>query len=269
METLFPVNPSTTDDFKELIELYLKDKHDFRVHYKIIKFVEKHFDTSELDRLKEKYFIDDATIRTTKDCEKYFKRKYIIIKLEHIIRLGLHRKERCNVLDLGSGFGWFSLLCKLLGHTPYCIDAHPPISAEFYHESIELFGLKRQLHTILPFQPLPDMPMKFDVVVALQVCFNLYKKHYDWGVGEWAYLIYDLEKRCCNKDFVFYIEFNLHSTDRHHGLHYSDILKQWLEENNFKFYNNNKIVIYQSSDNKAPMQPWFEKYEQARICLNE
>jgi hypothetical protein len=248
------------DNFRELVELYSKNTNDVIVRYKIIRFVKKYYDIDKFNQIKKKYIIDSAALNTIHS-KKYFDEKYILEKLRHVIALGLHKKESCNILDLGSGFGWFSLICKLFGHTTYCLDAPPPISAQFYSESIELFGLQRILHTIRPFQPLPAMPMKFDVVVALQVCFNLYENHFCWEVGEWSYLINNLEKQCCNKNFVFYIEFNWHKSDRYHGLRYSDIMKQWLEENNFKF--NDKIAFYKSCD-KAPMQHWMEKYEKSK-----
>jgi hypothetical protein len=234
------------------------------VQDEIRQFVRSRIDMDKFNQIKQKYVGDEDLLTTVRPI-KYFSDTYIFVKLKNIIALGLHKREPCNILDLGSGAGWFSLLCKFLGHTTYCLDAVPPISAEWYGEVIELFGLQRKLHTIRPFQHLPEMPMKFDVVVALQVCFNLYGGHFDWGVGEWSYLINDLQ-RCCNKNFLFYIEFNKHKkTDRHHGMFYSDIMRQWLSENNFKY--DNRYALFQSTS-KFPLQESMENYEKSREPLD-
>ena len=73
-----------------------------------------------------------------------------------------------SVLDLGCGGGFFLYVCQQLGHT--ClgldIDVFP-----LFTQLLDLFGVERRVCAIKPFEPLPDLGRKFDLVTAFSIDF--------------------------------------------------------------------------------------------------
>lgn len=116
--------------------------------------------------------------------------------------LELHRLVGKRILDIGSGCGWFSLLCKELAHEPLGMD-HPARSL-FYRESCELMGIPVIEHDILPFTPLP-VPGKFDVVVLLMSSFYIHDTY--WEIAAWKYFLHNLDA-LLSEDGVILFELN-------------------------------------------------------------
>ena len=117
-------------------------------------------------------------------------RRWLRLNIVRAQDLKLHRVPPKSVLDLGCGGGFFLFVLQQLGHT--ClgldIDVFP-----LFTQLLDLFGVERRVWTVRPFEPLPDLGRKFDLVTAFSIDFNRISKEDWWGPREWAFLIDDLK----------------------------------------------------------------------------
>jgi SAM-dependent methyltransferase len=98
---------------------------------------------------------------------------------------------RLRILDIGSGSGYFLHVLKCLGHDVLGMD----IDAEpVFRETFALLKLPRVIHRIEPFEPLPDLGAKFDLITGHMTCFNRRADGTHWGREEWDYFLNDLLK---------------------------------------------------------------------------
>jgi SAM-dependent methyltransferase len=155
---------------------------------------------------------------------KYFDvDRYLALNVERAVRLGLHLPQPArHILDLGCGFGYFAFVCEQLGHHVLGVDCEPePTSdARCYEPVIELLELRRALHRIEAFSPLPALGGPFDLVTAYQICFSQHESAARWDVAEWRFLLSDLEKRLA-PDAQLLFSFNWSAL---HGEHFSEEL---------------------------------------------
>lgn len=112
-------------------------------------------------------------------------------KLLLVRRLGLHKGPPRRILDLGTGAGYFPLLCRAYGHAVAATDLD---DNPLYNDMVEALGIERRVHRILAGQPLPDMGGPFDVVTAFQVCFNGHKSPQLWRAAEWRAFLEDVAR---------------------------------------------------------------------------
>jgi SAM-dependent methyltransferase len=97
-----------------------------------------------------------------------------------------------RVLDLGCGGGFFLFVLQQLGHTGLGLDID---EFPLFTRLLELFQVERRLWTIRPFEPLPDLGRKFDLITAFSIDFNREsKRDWWWGPPEWAFFLDDLER---------------------------------------------------------------------------
>ena len=123
---------------------------------------------------------------------------YLPLNVERAIRLGLHRGTPARrILDLGCGFGYLIYVCERLGHRALGVDCEPEAQsdARCYAHAIELLGVRRALHRIEAFAPLPALGGPFDLVTAYQICFTDHESPDRWDVAEWRFFLADLEKQ--------------------------------------------------------------------------
>lgn len=132
------------------------------------------------------------------DLERWLPKYITIARL-----LALHRTTGKRILDIGSGCGWFGLLCKELGHEPLGLD-HPERS-RFYRECCEIMGIPVIDHDISPFTPLP-VPGKFDIIVLLMSSF--YIQHTYWEIPAWRNFLQNLDE-LLGKDGIILFELNM------------------------------------------------------------
>jgi SAM-dependent methyltransferase len=97
-----------------------------------------------------------------------------------------------RVLDLGSGPGYFPLVCRGEGHHPLALDLD---DEPLYGELVRFFGLPRHVHRIEPMRPLPDLGAPFDAITAFRTCFNVKADGRPWETEEWAFFLSDLRQR--------------------------------------------------------------------------
>ena len=78
-------------------------------------------------------------------------------------RLELDNSQPIDVLDIGTGPGYFPFVCQKLGHR--CVALDRPGEFPFWQAIRRWLGVNRVVeHTIKPFEPLPAEIGRFDLV---------------------------------------------------------------------------------------------------------
>jgi SAM-dependent methyltransferase len=130
-------------------------------------------------------------------------------RLELAIRqarfLQLDRCKPLRLLDIGSGAGYFLFVCKRLGHSVMGLDLDWPL---MYAEMFELLEMPRKIWRIEPFQPLPNLGGRIDLVTGFAVCFNSHGSNSVWGVKEWDFFLDDVRKNVLSPRGEIYFELN-------------------------------------------------------------
>jgi len=137
--------------------------------------------------------------------------------------LHLHRCQQQAVLDLGCGGGFFLFILQQLGHSGLGldIDAFP-----LFRELLDLFRVERCVWTIRPYEPLPDLGRKFDLITAFSIDFNREsKRQWWWGPSEWAFFLDDL-KRHLNPGGRIFLGLN----PKEDGAYYTPELREFFLE---------------------------------------
>ncbi len=114
--------------------------------------------------------------------------RWLRLNIERAQDRKLHRCGPQSVLDLGCGAGFFLFVAHRLGHRCLGLDADV---FPLFSELLELFAVERRIWTISPFEPLPDLGRKFDLITAFSIEFNR-KGDWWWGPAEWAFFLDDL-----------------------------------------------------------------------------
>lgn len=115
---------------------------------------------------------------------------FLYMAYQHFVYAGLPGSPPLDILDLGTGAGYFPLLCRLRGHRVLATDLPEP---EFYTEMVQLLGVERVVHRIERFTPLPDWG-RFDLITGFLVVFNNHRVENLWGPAEWDFFIRDLRE---------------------------------------------------------------------------
>ena len=121
----------------------------------------------------------------------------------NIVRAQDLKLQRCppkSILDLGCGGGFFLFVAQQLGHRCLGLDAD---SFPLFPQLLDLLKVERRLWTIHPFEPLPDLGRKFDLITGFSVEFNR-KADWWWGPPEWEFFLNDLERHLAPGGRVFF-----------------------------------------------------------------
>ncbi len=147
-------------------------------------------DKVSLERIKEKYYNpkDKVTSRKYLDLEEWMPTNTKRIR-DVMLRPAPPKKR---VLDIGCGTGFFLHIAQTLGHEVLGMDIP---SHKLFDEMCALLRIPRILHTIEPFQKLPDLGAPFDLITAHMTCFNRYEDGKRWGPKEWEFFLDDIETR--------------------------------------------------------------------------
>jgi len=116
-------------------------------------------------------------------------KKWMDVNRVRVRRLELDYGRRKQILDIGSGAGYFLYICKWLGHEAIGLDID---EVPMYPEMTHLLGLQRVVWRVQAFVPLPDLGRKFDLITAFMICFNNHNQEDLWGVPEWDFFLEDL-----------------------------------------------------------------------------
>jgi SAM-dependent methyltransferase len=178
---------TTGEAFASSVDRFYRWQHPLRTE-ELLRDV----DRKKLDAVCQKYHVPGEV----KAWPKYTNvEPWIESAVHHVRELRLDRGPKLSLLDIGSGAGYFLFVLKHLGHEVFGLDLDEP---EFYGEMFALLGLERVVWRIEPFQPLPEVARKFDLITAFAICFNGHGSDKVWGQKEWEFFLDDLENRYLN-----------------------------------------------------------------------
>ena len=136
--------------------------------------------------------------------------KYLNMKpwmLDNVWRahlLGLNNsKPSKNILDIGTGNGYFPHICRQYRHNVRSIDVDfNPI----FNALIKLLKIPRLDYAVKAYENIPKFDIKFDVVTGFHTYFNGHRTDHVWTWKEWEFFMKDLKNNLCNPGAeVFFI----------------------------------------------------------------
>lgn len=139
-------------------------------------------------------------------------RKYL--QLDFMLPYNLYRyytmelqrpRPGMRVLDIGTGGGYFPMICKHFGYDVQTLDVD---TWEIFNEMTRFFGLERAVHRVRAFEPIPAFEDRFDVITALQTTFNLPSKDEVWNSREWEFFLDDLRDNHLRSGGVIHVDLN-------------------------------------------------------------
>ncbi len=168
----------------------------------------KHIDQPALAAIGTRHA---SALKPGENWTKYFDApRWLKLNIRRAQDLGIDRvKNRSlRVLDLGSGAGYFLLVCRELGHTGIGMDVPEPA---FYGDVFKQFGLERVVASVESQQPLPASLLaggKFDLVTAFSISFNVRPPSGLWTPEDWDYLLNDIRDRFLLPGGKIYFDLN-------------------------------------------------------------
>ena len=102
-----------------------------------------------------------------------------------------------DILDIGTGAGYFPLLCQLKGHQVHSTDlpfTEDIPATHFYQEMMDLLDVSCTGYRIQPFTQMPSFGGRFDLITGFLVVFNNHREADLWGPEEWAFFLDDLRQ---------------------------------------------------------------------------
>jgi SAM-dependent methyltransferase len=117
--------------------------------------------------------------------------RWIMINARRAVALGLAEvDQQRRVLDIGTGCGYFPLVCKHLGHEVVALDCAD--RGQLFRDVADLLGVDVVTYDVKPFAGMPSIGM-FDVIGAFMITFNGHCSDAVWGSHEWYWLFNALE----------------------------------------------------------------------------
>jgi len=119
--------------------------------------------------------------------------------------LSLIKKSR--ILDIGSGFGFFSKIATFNGHDVDSLDM--PNASPILKAGAKLLNVRLHEFTIKKKTPLLKFEHKFDVVTAFQIFFNGHTSKELWNVDDWKYFLMDIHDNILDDGGSLVLGFNM------------------------------------------------------------
>ena len=141
--------------------------------------------------------------------EKYLDSNVWIFEcLLRFYRLNLHKlKHKINILDLGTGAGYFPFICRFYGHNVESIDIP---DNEMYNEIIDAFKLYRYGQYIT-YNSFLITHNRYNLISAFMICFNEHKKSNLWHIMEWETFLNNIKNNNLTHNGEIYLSFNAES----------------------------------------------------------
>lgn len=231
---------------KDLVKNFLR--YVFLNNFIINNQTNKIIDTIDMARFNEIYnkYKDSSPYP---GYSKYLELKSCIkITLFNIYRLRLQKSKRLNILDLGTGAGYFPYLCQNYGHNVWTIDLD---SVPMYNEMIDLLNIKRRIKEIKAYEKLPNFDQKFDLVTAFAICFNNHKRQDLWTYKEWSFFLTDLANNHLVNEGKLFLQLNPENDGEYYDnelLHFfestgASVKKRRVFYNSLKYFRSDEKVI--------------------------
>jgi SAM-dependent methyltransferase len=161
--------------------------------------------------------------------DEHLKAKYLNVKnylpknLKRAYKLKLHNSPPINILDIGSGPGYFCYICNYFGHHSTALDSDDnPI----FDDLIKALRITRKIETIEALKKLPNFHKKFDLITGFYVPFNCPKSAGEiWGIEKWKYFLTDIANNLLSENgrALFYLQPG--NTGKHYN---SELLNYFL-----------------------------------------
>jgi len=152
------------------------------------------FDRRGFEELKRRCYATRSPDRAgAQDAFKYLNIAYYLRQNIRLgLLLGLDRTPPARTLDIGSGAGYFSLVCRHFGHEPLGMDRD---KVAVFNETCRFLGIPRVIASVEPMQALAAFDTSFDLITAISFVFNHLPDKSYWTLKEWAYFIDDARSR--------------------------------------------------------------------------
>ena len=174
--------------------------------------------------------------------------KYLNLKpwmLDNVWRayiLGLNKSSPKNILDIGTGNGYFPFLCQSYGHKLRTIDID---SNPLFNALIELLDVQRLSYALKANESIPEFDIKFDLVTGFHTYFNGHRTESVWTSKEWNYFLKDIKNNHCHPNAEAYFIIN---KEHDRESYFTNELKNYflesgaeIDENRVYFKNLNSI----------------------------
>jgi hypothetical protein len=102
-----------------------------------------------------------------------------------------------------------------------------------YNDLCRFLKVKRTTWRINPFEALPNLGSKFDLVTAFMIKFNQHDLPGQWGAKEWQFLLDDLQKNQLKANGRIFLDFNTCSDGT------------WFDDSLIKFFVSGSTVCRQ------------------------
>jgi hypothetical protein len=131
--------------------------------------------------------------------------KHFWIGLRRVYRLKLHRARPMNILDIGTGAGYFPYICNYFGHRTVAIDKD---DVPIFNDVTSFLRINRRVWKIRPFQKLPSFENRFDLITAFRVCFDRHQGKNVWQPGEWDFFLRHLSNDLLTDNGQVFLDMN-------------------------------------------------------------
>jgi hypothetical protein len=188
-------------------------------------------------RLEIDYTKDNGSPDSTAQ-EKYLNYKFWSKEsLLRAYKLDLHNSvNKKNILDIGTGAGYFPFICKELGHEGLCLDVPGNDLYDQITDSLSLIKFKRFIKC---FEPLSlKIDERFDLITAYMICFNNHKQKDLWGCEQWKFFISDLQSNYLEESGEIVLDFNEEAP----GFYFPDELISYFRKKNYKIKANTILI---------------------------
>ena len=125
--------------------------------------------------------------------------------------LDLYNNRSLNILDLGSGTGYFPYAAKFLGHECLALDKNDNI---LYNSMRSILDVDTTYQTIKPLSSINLKEKKFDLITSFQILYDFHKKKM-WNEEYWKYFIYMLMRKFLKPGGRIFLQMNTIHADDH------------------------------------------------------
>lgn len=141
------------------------------------------------------------------------------LNLTHALYLRLDQKPPLDILDVGCGYGYFSLVSKYFGHNCIGFDKN---ETPLHKDIFDLWGCKHIGHRINEDQVLPPLEQQFDLITAFLITFHQNPDGTLWNAAKWRTFLQALKPALKPGGEIF---FHLNALD---GRYYSKEVFQYF-----------------------------------------